>query len=83
MQPFVATKLAKNVQLMVIFDIPEDDARVRRRLRLLLNEWQFTQVQKSVWVSDFDYETVLVQAVKELGLEKCVQIFECARMYPK
>lgn len=82
-EPFVAKKLKKHVQLMVIFDIPEEDASKRKRFRSILVEWDFEQIQKSVWASKIDRREALVDVVKELGLEKCVQIFECARHYPK
>ncbi len=83
LQPFEPKKLIGTARLMVIFDIPEENARMRRRFRLLLREWHFSQAQKSVWISDFDYKKELVRAIEELGLKKCVQVFECARLYPK
>lgn len=83
MQPYIATKLAKQARLMVTFDIPEENSHLRRQLRQLLREWHFEQVQKSVWISQYDYGSVLVEAIEELGLGECVQVFECARLYPK
>jgi DNA-binding transcriptional regulator PaaX len=82
-KPFVPAKLNKNAQLMVIFDIPEYNSYARKRFRLLLREWRFVMVQRSVWVSNYDYRNALVAAVKELKLEDCVQAFECAKFFPK
>ena len=44
LQPFVAQKLGKNAQLMVIFDIPEEMARSRKKFRSLLVMMDFQQV---------------------------------------
>lgn len=82
-QPFVAQKLGKQVRLMIIFDIPEKRAAARRRLRALLYEWKFKQVQKSVWASPYDYCDTLIEAIQELRIEDCVELYECARLYPK
>lgn len=82
-KPFVPTKLSSKARLMIIFDIPETRSYDRKRLRILLKEWKFKQVQRSVWISNYDYKKSLVKAVKELKLEECVEIFECARLFPK
>lgn len=81
--PYVATKLGKNAILMVIFDVPESRANARRSLRTLLYQWNFEQVQKSVWVSSYDFREALVKAVHELDLAGCVEIHESARIYPR
>lgn len=82
-QPYTAKKLLREARLMVTFDIPEARADLRQRIRILLREWRFKQVQKSVWVSEYDYGKMLIKAVEEMKAEKYVQIFECARIYPK
>lgn len=81
-QPFVATKLAQNSRLMVIFDIPEQQAGLRQQFRGLLRQWQFEQVQKSVWLSEYDYREALIEAIGELNLVGCVEIHESARHFP-
>jgi len=83
LQPFAAVKLGKKAKLMIIFDVPEKRSADRQRLRLLLREWHFTQAQKSVWITDYDYRKPLLKAVDELALGSCVQLFECAKLYPK
>jgi DNA-binding transcriptional regulator PaaX len=79
-QPLIAKKLVGGGQLMVIFDIPEDSADLRRKLRLLLIQLQFKQVQQSVWMSDMDYRTILADSIKDLGLQDWVQLYEAARV---
>ena len=81
--PYVTARLEKQARLMVIFDVPETKANHRRELRMLLRELKFSQVQKSVWVTDFDYREVMIEAIKELGLIGCVEVYEAARLYPK
>lgn len=82
-KPYRPKKLDPYSRLMVIFDIPEDMATKRRRLRILLKEWKFTQEQKSVWVSSYDVGKLLVKAIRELEITSYVQVFECHRIYPK
>ena len=81
--PFVASKLTGNASLMVIFDIPEARAADRRSLRTLLRQWRFQQVQKSVWVSSYDFRKFLVEVIEELKLDNHVEIHENARLFPK
>ncbi len=82
-KPYTAKKLAKHSKLMVIFDVPEDLSAARRRFREVLREWQFEQVQKSVWTSNLDYKDLLEDLVDELGLNEHVEIYESHRLYPK
>jgi DNA-binding transcriptional regulator PaaX len=81
--PFIAEKLESEAKLMVIFDVPEDQALKRRKLRQVLKEWRFTQVQKSVWMTDRDYREELIEIIKELHLVGCVELYECARHFPR
>ncbi len=78
--PFAAVKLDKEAKLMIIFDIPEHSALVRRRLRRLLKILRFTQVQKSVWITEYDHRDVLRQAIEEMDLVDYVEIYECAKL---
>ncbi len=81
-QPFIATRLKNQAKIMVVFDIPEQNAIGRRRLRAVLKSWQFNQVQKSVWATDMDYREALVGIIAELKLSGYVEIYECARLFP-
>ncbi len=79
-QPFIAQKLGKDAQLMVIFDIPEDFGDQRRQLRNLLRQLGFSQAQRSVWVSDKDYVGILREAIDELKLGDWVEVYEASRI---
>lgn len=80
---FVAERLEGNAHLMIIFDIPEDKSAKRRKLRKILKEWQVKQVQKSVWAADRDYREELEELIAEMELFEYVQLYECARLFPK
>lgn len=77
--PYYSKKLA-GAQLMVTFDIPEGERRKRNHLRTLLRELSFLQVQKSVWISDFDHRSLIKAEVDELRLHDYVQVFESRRL---
>ena len=81
--PFTAKELHGQASLMIIFDIPEDDINTRRKFRTVLKEWQCKQIQKSVWMTGKDLIEEIVEVVKEMGLSDYVQIYECARRFPK
>lgn len=65
---------------IVIFDIPETHRKIRRALREKLREWQFTPIQKSVWVSKIDVVEELKKYTREIGVENWVQTFEANKM---
>jgi DNA-binding transcriptional regulator PaaX len=69
-------KKLKGAKLMIIFDIPEEERPKRQRLRALLRELAFRQVQKSVWVSDFDHREYIRAEINEAQLQGCVELFE-------
>jgi DNA-binding transcriptional regulator PaaX len=77
-QPFIAQKLGGNAQLMVIFDIPESSAHIRRNLRTLLVELKFQQIQRSVWLTDMDHVQLVRETVKELQAGDWVKLYEAA-----
>lgn len=79
-QPFIAEKLSKNAQLMVIFDIPEEFAGRRQRFRNLLKQLGFKQIQLSVWITDKDHRTILFESIEEIGLQQWVQLFESSKI---
>lgn len=81
--PYTAQKLPKNGKLMLIFDIPEDQKVARQRLRRLLKKWKFSQVQKSVWTTEYDYIEAINEAINALEIEDYVEVYECAPLYPK
>ena len=80
LQPYKAKKLQKDVQLMIIFDIPEVEKDKRQRLRLLLKQLLFKQVQKSVWVSNRDSRRYIKAEVRREMLQEHVEIYEVHRL---
>ncbi len=74
-RPYRPQKL-KDSKLLVLFDIPEAERFKRTHLRLLLKELAFTQVQKSVWMSDKDHRQYLKSEIREHSLQDYVAIFE-------
>lgn len=82
-KPFLAKKLGKKSKLIVIFDIPEATRLSRDKLRGLLLSWGFSQIQRSVWASDFDHQETLIKAINELNLSDCVEVYEGLRLIPK
>lgn len=77
--PFTARKL-KGAQLLVVFDIPEKDRVKRRLFRSALREFSFCQIQKSVWMSNYDCAKYIRESAKSLSLQKHVRIFEALEL---
>jgi DNA-binding transcriptional regulator PaaX len=75
-------RLDTSARLLVVFDIPEEEAWKRQRLRRLLRELRFVQLQKSVWESEFDHRDLLLAETRQYNLEQHVRIFEAACLYP-
>lgn len=73
-------KKLKNAQLMVIFDIPERYRKKRQRLRTILRQFRFVQVQKSVWVSPYDCKEYLLLEIKQSDLEEHTILYEVVRL---
>lgn len=61
---------------VVVFDIPEENKRIRNVLRQTLKVLEFKLLQKSVWISKKNYTNQLREWVKELKLLQFVLIFE-------
>ncbi|MFH1252963.1 MAG: hypothetical protein V1664_01370 [Candidatus Uhrbacteria bacterium] len=65
----------KNKACLVVFDVPEKNKAVRKRLRGYLNQWGFLPIQKSVWISSLDLIDPVVSFMKLSGLNKWVRVF--------
>lgn len=78
--PYVAGTLPDGGRLMVIFDIPEDMATARKQFRRLLIKWGFKQIQKSVWLTNYDHRESVSMAIEELELQGYVELYECAAL---
>jgi DNA-binding transcriptional regulator PaaX len=74
---FSPDKLLGNVGLMVVFDIPEQKRVRRNQFRDYLKRLNFVQVQKSVWVSNYDLERPVRKIAKKLLINEDVKIYEC------
>lgn len=72
------TRLKFGAQLMVIFDIPEEQRQKRRRLRILLRELSFRQIQQSVWETEYDQREYLRAEIAEMNLQEYVRVYEVA-----
>lgn len=80
LQAYKPSKL-KNAYFMIIFDIPESERNKRQKLRLLLRELKFVQVQKSVWITQYDIRDYLKAEVKDLQLDEYVKVFEARQLH--
>lgn len=72
------TRLKFGAHLMVIFDIPEEQRQKRRRLRILLRELSFKQIQQSVWETQYDHREYLRSEIAEMELQDYVRVYETA-----
>lgn len=79
-RPFAAQKLRKDARLLVVFDIPESRAPMRQEFRQLLKQLDFTYVQQSVWVTEYDHRDILKEAIREFEFQDCVITYEAARL---
>lgn len=61
---------------VVVFDIPEENRRIRRALRDMLKILEFYPLQRSVWVSKNNYTRELRTWVKELRLSHFIKVLE-------
>ena len=73
-------KLKGAASVLVVFDIPEEERRLRSRLRALLRELRFTQIQQSVWRSEYDVVDYLVEGLRQDGLSEYVEVHESIRI---
>lgn len=79
LKPFKPIEL-KNSHLMVIFDIPEEIRHKRRKLRYILRQLEFRQVQKSVWVTKLDVRKYLRTKINLYSLSPYVKIYEVSEI---
>lgn len=61
---------------IVVFDIPEQNKRVRSVLRQTLRRLEFKPLQKSVWISKNNFTKDLRVWARELGMSDFIRIFE-------
>lgn len=80
LKEFKPIKLGKDSRLLLIFDIPETLRWKRDRLRLLLRELSFEQIQRSVWECKYDVRQYLQAEIREIGLHDYVVVYEAAEI---
>lgn len=61
---------------LVIFDIPENQRKLRSILRSRLKLWGFIQWQKSVWATKRNIMNELEDIISELKIEKWIIVLE-------
>lgn len=79
LQPYKPKRLVSS-HILVIFDIPEREGHKRRTFRTLLRELRFRQVQKSVWMSDYECQEILAAEVGHLQIRDYVEVFEATEL---
>ncbi len=63
-------------KLLLVFDIQESFKAKRNEFRRILRVLKFNQVQKSVWVSEYDSRDYLNQEIERLKIKSCVIVYE-------
>jgi len=61
---------------IVAFDIPETHYLTRDLFRRRLKDFQFKQLQKSVWISKLNCTDLFRKYISELGISKWVSVLE-------
>lgn len=74
-------ELQNNTRLMVSFDIPQTHDRARRILVSELKNLNFSQLQKSVWLTKYDTEHRIIDIISELKIGKYVTMFLVEAIY--
>lgn len=68
----------KNEYIMVVFDIPESERKIRNFFRGFLKESGFKQLQQSVWITQKDVFCELEELVKSFGNSKWVYLIKAS-----
>lgn len=71
---------AKDIKIMVLFDIPENKRKVRNWLRMQLKMWDFEMIQQSVWMGKGPLPKEFVDRLQAFGINKCVKILKVQKM---
>ena len=67
--------------LIVMFDVPESKKAEREWLRWHLKKFNYSMIQKSVWVGPSPLPKDFLDYVKSIGLTKNVKTFKLAKGY--
>lgn len=72
---YIKNKIEKKNKIIFIFDIPETKKKAREWVRNQIKFWDFTMIQKSVWVGHGPLPLEFSNRLKVLEIDKCVRIF--------
>ena len=70
-----APKRVDGKLMIIVFDIPERVARIRRILRHFLRSTGFIRMQDSVWATDHQVENDIIWLLKRLNTSQWVRCF--------
>ena len=65
---------------MIIFDIPENQRKVRTWIRNQIKDWDFEMIQKSVWIGYGPLPKEFTERLKNLGVNDGVKIFNLQKI---
>lgn len=71
----IHSKPENTSKIIIIFDIPEKERKTRNWLRNQIKSWDFTMIQKSVWLGAGPLPEEFQQRAKLLGIKKYIKIF--------
>jgi CRISPR/Cas system-associated endoribonuclease Cas2 len=71
-----APMMESDLMCMVVFDIPENNRKLRKQIRSVLKESGFIPIQRSVWVSPFDAGEALREFFKIKSMVQWVRIYD-------
>ncbi len=69
--------------LIVMFDIPENQKKERAWFREHLQKLGYTMIQKSVWVGPSPLPREFTAYVKKIGLKESIKTFKLSKAYTK
>jgi len=67
--------------LIVIYDIPEEQKKERDWFRRQLKNFEYIMIQRSVWVGPSPLPKDFLDYVKLIGLKKQLKTFKLAKSY--
>ncbi len=76
----VADLLDDNECTLVVFDIPETERSLRKKLREFLKEAGFINIQRSVWISPFDVGDHLSNLLHSTNAQQWVIVYKAKRL---
>ena len=69
-------------RVLVSFDIPETKRKTRDWLREQLRDWDFTMVQKSLWLGNGPLPDEFYTHIKLLGVKDNIRVFKVSNKQP-